>query len=106
MEEVISNLKEEPDSPTDDGIDKDWSVDFLADEYGKKNKYRYTFAICYGGVALIWILFVGYIFVANTYDCFPNKITDKVLMVLLGSATVNAQAPAIIIARYLFSSKS
>ena len=78
----------------------------IADEYEQRNKNRYGYANIFIRIAIGWLAFVGIIVLANSVDGCPFSISDEVIMVLLGTATVNVLAPAVLLAKYLFRNQS
>ena len=73
-----------------------------ADEHEDRNKKRYRYANFFVGIALGWLVFVGLIIIANGFKDFPFSLSDRVIMLLLGTATINVLAPAVLLAKYLF----
>ena len=78
----------------------------IADEHEQRNKKRYSYANIFIRIAVGWLVFVGIIVLANGFDGSPISISDKVIMMLLGTATANVLAPAILLAKYLFRNQS
>ena len=74
----------------------------VADEHEDRNKKRYGYANIFIWIAVGWLIFVGLIVVANGFQGCPFSLHDRVVMLLLGTATVNVLAPAGLLAKYLF----
>ena len=77
----------------------------LADEQDDKNKKRYHYANIFVWIALGWLIFVGLIVISTGFADCPFSLSDRVVMLMLGTATVNVLAPAILLAKYLFSNQ-
>ena len=104
---LLNVTPREKDQETDQFLaEKTRQAAARADEIEQRNDKRYTYANIFVGIALGWLIFVGLIVLLSGLDIIPLSLSDTAIVTLLGTATVNILAPAILLAKYLFNNQS
>ena len=78
-------------------------LDTKAERERQRNKFRIPFAIGYGVVAILWLLFTGYVIFQSGLNDPLISVDYRIVIAMLGTGVGALYAPLRILSKFLFS---
>ena len=105
LSEIIQEIQEGNNSqPDPDGVELGEQIKLKLERYQQNTEYRSLLAIWTMIVVTVWLIIVIGILLFDTDCCGKQKLSDSVLIALLGTTTLNVLGLSYIVLKGYFAS--